>query len=72
MPSNVRNEIKSYIAKSGMTMTEIADGYSKKHGPMSVQNLSNKLAKGTIRYSDCLEIARVAGYEIVWQISNKE
>lgn len=72
MKNKVRNEIKSYIAKSGLTLTEIAAEYSKTHDTMSVQNLSNKLTKGTIRYSACMEIARIAGYEIVWQpVNNK-
>lgn len=67
MPSNIRNETKSYIAKSGMTLTEIVSEYSKTNGDTSVQSLSNKLARGTIRYSECIEIARIAGYEIVWE-----
>ena len=29
MPNNVRNEIKSYIAKSGMTLKDIIAEYNK-------------------------------------------
>lgn len=72
MKNNIRNEIKSYIAKSGMTLTEIVTEYNKTHEPTSVQNISNKLSRGTIKYSECLEIARIAGYKITWQESNKE
>lgn len=72
MKNNIRNEIKSYIAKSGMTLTEIVTEYNKTHEPTSVQNISNKLSRGTIKYSECLEIARIAGYEITWKIVNNE
>lgn len=67
MPNNVRNEIKSYIAKSGMTLKDIVDEYNKTHTPTSAQNISNKLSRGTLKYQEALDIAEIIGFRIVWE-----
>ena len=65
---NIRNEIKSYIAREGITMIDLvaklsaADGWSA-----SIPNLSEKLKRGSLRYREVLDIADLLGYEIVWQ-----
>ena len=42
MKSNLRNEIKSYIVRQGMTMQEVVDLLHDEHGwSDSVSNLSN-------------------------------
>ena len=47
MKSNLRNEIKSYIVRSGCTMQEVVDRLSEDYGwSDSVSNLSNKLQRG--------------------------
>lgn len=70
---DVRNEIKSYIARSGFSMTEIIDILNEKYDRNdTVQNLSNKLARGTIKYIEAKEIADVIGYEITWINMNKQ
>lgn len=51
----IRNEIKSYIAKTGNTITSVVDKINKnrsEENKMSAQNLSNKLSRGTIKYSE--------------------
>ena len=46
MKSNLRNEIKSYIVRQGMTMQEVVDLLRDEHGwSDSVSNLSNKLQR---------------------------
>ena len=46
MKSNLRNEIKSYIVRSGYTMQEVVDRLSEDYGwSDSVSNLSNKLQR---------------------------
>ena len=46
-----RNEIKSYIVRTGMTMTEVVDYLSDEYGwSRSVPNLSGKLKRGSLRY----------------------
>lgn len=67
MSSNIRNEIKSYIAKSGMTLKEIVDEYNKTHQPTTTQNISNKLSRGTLKYQEALDIAEIIGRKIVWE-----
>ena len=55
MKSNLRNEIKSYIVRQGMTMQEVVDLLRDEHGwSDSVSNLSNKLQRESLRYTeDC-------------------
>ena len=65
---DIRNEIKGYIASSGMTLTEVVAELNKRHPlrPTTTQNISNKLSRGTIRYSECKDIADILGMEICW------
>ena len=67
MSNEIRNEIKSYIAKSGITLTEIVSEYNKTHEVTTTQNISNKLTRGTIKYQEVLDIAKIMGYRIVWE-----
>lgn len=49
MKSNLRNEIKSYIVRQGMTMQEVVDLLRDEHGwSDSVSNLSNKLQRESL------------------------
>ena len=50
-----RNEIKSYIVRTGMTMTEVVDYLSDEYGwSRSVPNLSGKLKRGSLRYGEAV------------------
>lgn len=63
-----RNEIKSYIVRSGCTMQEVVDLLHDEHGwSDSVSNLSNKLQRESLRYTETVQLADALGYEIVWQ-----
>jgi len=67
--NNIGNEIKSYIVRSGKKMTEIVDIINRdkdEKDKTSLQNLSNKLRRGSLRYDEILEIAEACGYEIAW------
>ncbi len=64
----IKNEIKSYIVKTGKSLTEVVELINVKYGKSeSVSNLSNKLTRGTIKYREALEIADVLGYKILWE-----
>ena len=66
--SNVRNEIKAQIVRAGMTMQQVVDLLSDEYGwSDSVSNFSNKLARGSLRYEEAVQLAQVLGYEIVWK-----
>ena len=73
MKSNLRNEIKSYIVRQGMTMQEVVDLLRDEHGwSDSVSNLSNKLQRESLRYVEAVQLADALGYEIVWQRRSEE
>ena len=62
MKSNLRNEIKSYIVRSGYTMQEVVDRLSEDYGwSDSVSNLSNKLQRESLRYVEAVQLADAAG-----------
>lgn len=65
----IKNEVKSYIIKEGFTMKKIA-GLLDEESKVALQNLSNKLARGTIKYSEIKQIADILGYEIKWEKKN--
>ncbi|ACL77260.1 hypothetical protein [Ruminiclostridium cellulolyticum] len=65
---NIRNEIKSYIASSGWTLTDIVKIMNDKYElGTTTQNISNKLTRGTIKYTECKIIAQIIGYSISWE-----
>ena len=72
MKSNLRNEIKSYIVRQGMTMQEVVDLLHDEHGwSDSVSNLSNKLQRESLRYveavqlADALQISKAGAYNLL-------
>ena len=68
MKSNLRNEIKSYIVRNGCTMQEVVDLLSDEYEwSDSVSNLSNKLQRESLRYTEAVQLADVLGFEIVWR-----
>ena len=70
MSIDIKNEIKSYIVKSGWTLTDIVKEMNKARSESeqtTTQNISNKLSRGTIKYSECKEIADIIGYSIEWE-----
>ena len=69
---NIRNEIKSYIVREGLTMSEVVEKLVEEHGwSASVPNFSGKLQRGSLRYSEARELADVLGYDLVWQKRRK-
>jgi hypothetical protein len=63
----IKEDIKSIIVMSGKTMSEVVELINHKYNRQdTVQNFSNKLTRGTIRYLEVLEIAEVLGYTIKW------
>ena len=64
MKSNLRNEIKAYIVRSGCTMQEVVDLLSDEHGwSDSVSNLSNKLQRESLRYTEAVQLADALGHD---------
>ena len=67
---NIRNEIKSYIAASGWSLVDIVAKMNESRldkDKTTPQNISNKLTRGTIKYSEVKEIAEIIGFKVVWE-----
>lgn len=64
---SIKGDIRALIIKSGWTMSGIVKALNEKYNRNdSIQNLSAKLSRGTIKYREALEIAEVIGYKIEW------
>jgi len=60
---NIRNEVKSYIAKSGYTLTYIVEKMNESRdaeNKTTTQNISNKLSRGTIKYSEIKKLLKLS------------
>lgn len=71
---NIRNEIKSYIAASGWSLVDIVAKMNENRADSdktTPQNISNKLTRGTIKYSEIKEIAEIIGFKVVWEKQSK-
>lgn len=69
----LKNEVKGYIAKSGWTLTEIVKKMNEElptDKQTTVQNISNKLSRGSIKYVELKKIADIIGYKIDWILKN--
>ena len=67
--STIHAEVKSHIAAQGYTLTQIVQEMNKSRASdkqTTVQNISNKLTRGTIKYSEIIEIAKIIGLSIKW------
>ena len=68
----VRNEIKAQIVRAGYTMQELVDRLHEEYGwSDSVSNLSNKLQRESLRYTEAVQLADALGHDIVWQRRTK-
>lgn len=66
----IGNEIRSYIALSGLTLQHIVKTMNEKRLPenqTTPQNISNKLSRGTLKYSEAKEIAEAINFKIEWK-----
>lgn len=66
----IRNEVKSKLAENGYSLTYVVEQMNKsrdKEHQTTTQNISNKLTRGTIKYSEIKEIADIIGYIIKWE-----
>ena len=68
LTQQIRNELKGYIHMRGMTYEKVATLLTQKYGKrVTAQSLNNKIARGSIRYIDILQICEVLGYKIRWE-----
>ncbi len=65
----IRNQVKGMIALQGWTLTRVVEKMNQNRPETdrtTVQNVSNKLSRGTIKYYEILEIAEIIGVNILW------
>ena len=68
MNLNIRNEIKSIIVREGMTLADLLDRMQRDYGwSRNVSNFTGKLTRGSLRYTEALELADALGYDIEWR-----
>lgn len=66
--TDIRNEIRSYMVARGQTYQSVATLLNKRFGlHFTAQSINNKLARGSLRYSDAKLIAEVLDYKIKWE-----
>ena len=73
--NSIHKEIKMNLARSGMTLTEVVSRMNKnrsEENQTTIQNISNKIMRGTIKYSEVLEIAAILNMSIVWTETSEE
>ena len=61
-----RENIKDFLAFNSITLKELADKLNKAYpdSHTSAANISNKMARGTIKFSEVEQMAEVLGYEL--------
>lgn len=58
-------KLKELIYKQGYSLSKINHEINKKNGTnKTVQNLSNKLNRETLKYTELLQILDIIGYEV--------
>jgi DNA-binding transcriptional regulator GbsR (MarR family) len=67
----VRNELKSLIAKNATTLKRVCEILTTKKGKSYIgNNITNKLRRKTIKFEEVQDILEVLGYHIEF-IKNK-
>lgn len=60
----IHREMKSLLAKHDMSLTDVVVVMNKQHPERkktTIQNISNKLNRGTIKFSEIIEICSIIG-----------
>ncbi len=60
------NELKSVLMKNGYTLTSLVNLLNDKEITTTIQNISNKLKRGSINYLEMVDILDAIGYDIEW------
>ena len=68
---NVREEIKVMIARRGTTLKKVCEELSKRSGKFySYNNISGKLLRGTIKFSEVDMIFDILNYKLTYESKN--
>ncbi|MBQ8458685.1 LLM class flavin-dependent oxidoreductase [bacterium] len=65
---NIKEEIKVMIARRGTTLKKVCEELSTITGKYySYNNISNKIHRGTIRFSEVEQIFKILKYELFYK-----
>lgn len=64
---SIKEDIKMLLAKKSVTMTELAKRLSTDEEKVTVQSISKKLSKKTIKFEEVRKILDILGYEIEYK-----
>lgn len=59
-------QLKSVLAGTGHTLTSLVKELNAKGNSTTVQNVSNKLKRGSLNYLEVEEMLQAIGYKIEW------
>lgn len=68
--SEIHAQVMSNIVSQRWTLTDVVKRMNERRSEdqkTTIQNISNKLTRGTIKYSEVLEIAEIIGLKIEWK-----
>lgn len=69
---SVKEQIKIALIKRNITLTQLHDKLKERYNKTdSLQNLSSKINRNTLKYSEVEEIANVLNYKIEWTEEEK-
>lgn len=69
----IKQQIKIALLERNITLTDLYNQLKEKyHKEYSLQNLSSKINRNTLKYSEVQEIADILQYDIVWKDNKKE
>lgn len=75
MDFDIKEFIKNYLKEENITLTEVISSINDKRSEenrTTLQNMSNKLSRGTIKFSEILEIADVLDCDVVFKKRNSK
>ncbi len=64
---STNEDIKMLLAKRAMTMTELASRLSTDEEKVTVQSISKKLSKKTIKFEEVRKIMDISDFEIEYK-----
>ena len=69
----IKQQIQIALIERNMTLTDLYKQLKEKYNKeYSLQNLSSKINRNTLKYNEVQEIANILNYNIVWQDNSKK
>lgn len=72
---DIRTQIKLALVQNKTSLTKLHELLIKEYGQDaigSLQNLSSKINRNTLKYNEALQIAYVLGFTITWKIKENK